>query len=249
MSKKDGYLFLKSLKEDGIDQIYRDPSKRKKSTPQSASAAQAAPSKKAAQKPAPASGDRENAFEILHKKVSKCTLCYELATTRQNVVFGSGDINAKLMFVGEAPGADEDEQGLPFVGRAGQLLTKIIESIGFNRESVYIANTLKCRPPQNRPPQPQEKENCRPFLDQQIALIKPKIICALGTHGAQTVLKTETPISQLREIIHVYPGNPDVKVICTFHPAYLLRNPAEKRRVWEDMKWIKRELEQMEDHE
>lgn len=143
------------------------------------------------------------------------------------------------MFVGEAPGYDEDQQGLPFVGAAGQLLTKIIESIGLTREQVFIANTLKCRPPGNRQPQPQEIENCWPFLEKQIQLIKPEILCALGNFAAQTLLKSSSTISKLRGKFHDYNG---IKMMCTFHPAYLLRNPEEKRKVWEDMKMIHAEL-------
>ncbi len=244
MSKKDGYLFLKSLKEDGIEHLYREPSK-KRSPISALPPTPSAPSQnqKVMRAPTAMDNNKAAAFNALKEKALKCVLCSELSDTRQNVVFGSGSINAKLMFVGEAPGADEDEQGLPFVGRAGQLLTKIIESIGFTRDQVFIANTLKCRPPQNRPPQPQEIEHCWPFLDQQIALIQPTILCALGTFAGQTLLKTQTPISRLREKFHDYPAIPSIKVVCTFHPAYLLRNPGEKRKVWEDMKMIKRELE------
>lgn len=175
----------------------------------------------------------------LRQTILTCTKCSVLAETRKTVVFGSGAANAKLLFVGEAPGHDEDLQGLPFVGRAGQLLTKIIESIGLKREEVFICNVLKCRPPGNRNPMPQEISNCEPYLIQQIGLIKPKIICALGTFAAQTLLKTEQKISFLRGKFHEYQGS---KLLCTFHPAYLLRNPEEKRKVWEDMKMIRSEL-------
>jgi len=144
------------------------------------------------------------------------------------------------MLVGEAPGAEEDRQGLPFVGPAGQLLTKMLAAIGLSRDEVFIANVLKCRPPGNRPPQPQEIENCEPYLALQIELIHPKLICALGTFAAQTLLKTTAPISSLRNRIHDYRG---IAVICTFHPSYLLRNPAEKRRSWEDLKKVRELLE------
>jgi len=181
----------------------------------------------------------EEKLSDLKPLVLKCVKCSELAAKRKNVVFGSGNPKAELVFVGEAPGQDEDLQGLPFVGKAGQLLTKIIESIGQSRESVFICNVLKCRPPGNRNPLPQEIFNCEPYLIEQIHLIKPKIICALGTFAAQTLLKTEKKISSLRGKFYEYQGS---KLLCTFHPAYLLRNPEEKRKVWEDMKMIRAEL-------
>ncbi len=182
------------------------------------------------------------ALSDLKQVVHQCVKCSELAEKRKNVVFGSGNPNAKLVFVGEAPGQDEDIQGLPFVGKAGQLLTKIIESIGQSRESVFICNVLKCRPPGNRNPLPQEISNCEPYLIDQINLIQPKVICALGTFAAQTLLKTENKISSLRGRFYDYHGS---KLLCTFHPAYLLRNPEEKRKVWEDMKMIRTELERV----
>jgi len=162
-----------------------------------------------------------------------CRRCKLHTLGRKQIVFGVGNPNADLMFVGEAPGADEDEQGIPFVGRAGQLLTKIIEAIGLTRDDVYIANVIKCRPPQNRNPEPDEVETCEPFLFRQIDVIKPKVIVALGKFGAQTLLRTDAPISRLRGHVHDFRG---AKLIPTFHPAYLLRNPASKREVWEDMK-------------
>jgi uracil-DNA glycosylase family 4 len=157
------------------------------------------------------------------------------------IVFGSGNANADLMFVGEAPGSDEDEQGVPFVGRAGQLLTKIIEAIGLTRDDVYIANVIKCRPPGNRNPEPDEVATCEPFLFQQIDSIKPKVIVALGTFAAHTLLKTDVPISRIRGKLHDYRG---AQLIPTFHPAYLLRSPERKREVWEDMKLVKSLLDQ-----
>ena len=180
--------------------------------------------------------DERDQFERLQKRVLRCTQCDELVRNRRTVVFGSGNPHAQLMFVGEAPGAEEDRQGLPFVGAAGQLLTKMIAAIGFNREEVFIANVLKCRPPGNRPPKPLEIENCSPYLAEQISLIRPKILCALGTFAAQTLLKTTAPISSLRGRIHNFMG---IHVLCTFHPAYLLRNPAEKRKSWEDLKKLR----------
>jgi len=179
-------------------------------------------------------------LDELAKLAAPCTRC-KLAPTRTQVVFGVGNPNAELMFVGEAPGRDEDIQGVPFVGRAGQKLTQIIEAIGLKREDVYIANVIKCRPPQNRNPEPDEIETCEPFLFQQIDLIKPKVIVTLGKFAAQCLLRSEEPISKLRGRLFDYRG---AKLIPTFHPAYLLRNPSSKREVWEDMKLVKKLLSQ-----
>jgi DNA polymerase len=169
---------------------------------------------------------------------AQCQAC-ALAQTRTRLVFGAGNPKAELMFVGEAPGYDEDQQGMPFVGAAGQLLTKIIEAMKLKREDVYIANCLKCRPPQNRNPLPGEIAACHPILSEQIRIIEPKIICALGKFAAQTLLKSEEPISRLRGRFFDF-GR--AKLIATFHPAYLLRNPSDKRLVWEDMQKIMVEL-------
>jgi DNA polymerase len=174
-------------------------------------------------------------LEEIRTDLGDCRRC-QLAGGRRNIVFGSGNPRAELMFVGEAPGADEDEQGLPFVGRAGQLLTKIIEAIDMRREDVYICNILKCRPPNNRNPESDEIAACEPFLMRQIAAVKPKVICALGTFGAQTLLRTKEPISRLRGYFIDYRG---ARLMATFHPAYLLRNPNEKRKVWEDIQKIR----------
>lgn len=265
--KNDASFFLRSLKDEGIDEVYVkvdshrkavtlthpdtgpgviEPKKKVKaagSAPVSAKPPARTISNPAASESQSVNTSAEEAMSKLCEQASVCTLCPELASTRKKVVFGSGSIKARLMFIGEAPGRDEDEQGLPFVGAAGQLLTKIIESIQLTRDEVYIANTLKCRPPQNRPPQPDEISNCNPYLQKQIELIQPQIICALGTFAAQTVLKTQTPISKLRGQFWDFNGS--TRVICTFHPAYLLRNPGEKRKVWEDMKMIKAELERL----
>lgn len=173
----------------------------------------------------------------VRKNLGECTRC-KLHPHRKNIVFGTGNPEAKLVFVGEGPGGDEDIQGKPFVGRAGQLLTKIINSINLTREEVYIANIIKCRPPQNRNPEPDEIKACEPFLIQQLDVIQPKIICALGTFAAQTLLETDERISRLRGRFISYRGS---KLIATFHPAYLLRNPNKKRDVWEDMKMIRKE--------
>jgi DNA polymerase len=179
-----------------------------------------------------------NGLNFLKDKVLACKRC-GLHKTRRNVVFGSGSNKAKLMFIGEAPGEDEDIQGLPFVGRAGQLLTKIIEAMGLKREDVYIANILKCRPPNNRIPLPAEITACEDNVKTQVEFIRPKIICTLGKFASQTLLRTETPISVLRGHFQEYNG---IKVIPTFHPAYLLRNPNDKKLVWQDMKKIMKEL-------
>ena len=170
-----------------------------------------------------------------------CSRCKLHTLGRTQIVFGVGNPSADLMFVGEAPGADEDEQGIPFIGRAGQLLTKIIEAIELKRDDVYIANIIKCRPPQNRNPEQDEVASCEPFLFRQIEIVRPKVIVALGKYAAQTLLKSEAPISRLRGQTFDYRG---AKLIPTFHPAYLLRNPSSKRDVWEDMKLVKRLLTQ-----
>jgi len=160
-------------------------------------------------------------------------------------VFGSGNINAELVFVGEAPGSDEDEQGLPFVGRAGQLLTKIIDTVDpgrITRADVYICNILKCRPPNNRNPEPDEVASCNPFLKRQLAVIRPKVVCCLGTFAAQNLLQSQTTISKLRGQFFDVDG---MRVIATFHPAYLLRSPEKKRDVWHDMIMIGEELRRL----
>jgi DNA polymerase len=165
-----------------------------------------------------------------------CSRCKLHTLGRRQIVFGVGNPNADLMFVGEAPGADEDVQGEPFVGRAGQLLTKIIESIDLTREEVYIANVIKCRPPGNRNPEPDEVAQCQPFLFRQIDVIRPRVIVALGKFAAQCLLETTEPITRIRGREYTYR---DAVLIPTYHPAYLLRNPSAKREVWEDMKKVR----------
>jgi len=174
----------------------------------------------------------------IRNELGNCQRC-KLHKTRQTIVFGEGNAKAKLMLIGEGPGYDEDAQGKPFVGRAGQLLTKILQSIEIQREQVYITNTIKCRPPQNRNPEPDEIANCHPFLLKQIQVIGPEIICALGTFAAQTLLSTDAKITALRGKFYDLSG---IRVIPTYHPAYLLRNPEKKRDVWEDMKQIAKAL-------
>jgi len=180
--------------------------------------------------------NQAEALVAIREDIGDCTRCKLHTLGRQQVVFGVGNPNADLMFVGEAPGADEDIKGEPFVGRAGQLLTKIIEAIGLARTDVYIANVIKCRPPQNRNPEQDEVDTCEPFLFRQIDVIQPKVIVALGTFAARALLRTLDPISRLRGRVFEYRG---AKLIPTFHPAYLLRNPASKREVWEDMKLVR----------
>lgn len=182
--------------------------------------------------------EKISALEKLKTKVSKCQKC-PLYKSRTNAVFGEGSPQARLMFVGEAPGRDEDLQAKPFVGRAGKLLTKIIEAMGLKREEVYIANILKDRPPANRNPQDEEIKACVPYLKEQIKIIQPEVICALGTFAAQRLLELETPISKLRGKFFLYEG---INFMPTYHPAYLLRNPKEKSAVWSDMKLIMQEL-------
>ena len=180
----------------------------------------------------------------IREDLGDCTRCKLHTLGRKQIVFGVGNPNADLMFVGEAPGADEDIQGEPFVGRAGQLLTKIIEAIDLKREDVYIANLIKCRPPGNRNPEPDEAEQCEPFLFQQIDSIKPKVIVALGKFAAQALLKTNEPITKIRGREFKYR---DAILMPTYHPAYLLRTPSAKREVWEDMKRVRELLRETAD--
>lgn len=191
-----------------------------------------------------APGDTTNTqhWTKLEAEVRACAKC-SLHTTRTQTVFGVGHRQAKWMFIGEAPGAEEDRQGEPFVGKAGQLLNAILFALGLKREEVYIANVLKCRPPGNRDPQPEEVAQCEPYLQRQIELIKPRLIVALGRHAAHSLLKTEVPLGKLRGQKLLYHGTP---LFVTYHPAYLLRNPADKRKVWDDLCRAKAAIEEME---
>lgn len=189
---------------------------------------------------APALAPAEALAALRHEIGPACTRCKLHTLGRRQVVFGVGNPQARLMFVGEAPGEDEDKQGEPFVGRAGQLLTKIIEAIGMTREQVYIANVIKCRPPGNRNPEPDEVLTCEPFLFEQLGIIQPKIVVALGKFAAQSLLRTTEPITKLRGRVFDWRG---ASLIPTFHPAYLLRNPPAKREVWEDMKKVRELLQ------
>ena len=183
--------------------------------------------------------DRVSALASLQQQVSQCRRCTELAEDRTQTVFGVGDPMARLCFFGEAPGADEDRLGEPFVGRAGKLLTKIIEACELKREDVYILNVLKCRPPGNRAPLPQEAENCYPFLQKQLEIIRPEFLCCLGASAAKALLDTKVAIGKLRGKFYNHQG---IRVLVTYHPAYLLRNPAAKRPVWEDMQLLMNEM-------
>lgn len=205
------------------------------------------PPKKAAVAPAAASNpltfqpldlpleERVSRLASLCDQVKGCTRCQELATTRKQTVFGVGNPQAKIMFIGEAPGADEDQQGEPFVGRAGQLLNDIIKACRMKREDVYICNVLRCRPPGNRLPSPEEASNCREYLDGQIAIVNPEYIVCWGSTAAKNLLASESPIGKMRGKFFQY-GR--AKVVCTYHPSYLLRNPAAKKDVWDDMKFL-----------
>jgi DNA polymerase len=217
---------LRFAAELGVAGVSRDPKWRQRQSKPTAA-------------PVAFSRNPAEALVAVRAEIGDCTRCKLHTMGRTQIVFGVGNPNADLMFVGEAPGADEDIQGIPFVGRAGQLLTKIIEAIGLKREDVYIANVIKCRPPGNRNPEQDEVDTCEPFLFQQIDIIKPKVIVALGTFAARALLRTLDPISRLRGRIYDYRG---AKLIPTFHPAYLLRNPASKREVWEDMKVVRKLL-------
>ncbi|WP_299468480.1 uracil-DNA glycosylase [uncultured Gimesia sp.] len=177
-------------------------------------------------------GDRQAELEIIAEQVSRCQKCPELASTRTQTVFGVGNPRAKIMFIGEAPGADEDKQGEPFVGRAGKLLDKIIEACQMKRSDIYIANILRCRPPGNRNPTDEEAANCRGFLDAQIEIVDPDYIVCWGSVSAKNLLHSELPIGKMRGRFYEYGRT---KVLCTYHPSYLLRNPSAKKDVWEDM--------------
>jgi DNA polymerase len=178
------------------------------------------------------------ALLAIREELGDCRRC-KLAGGRTTLVFGVGNPKAEVMFVGEGPGADEDVQGEPFVGKAGQLLTKMIEAMGFRREEVYIANVVKCRPPGNRDPEPDEIAACEPFLKAQIAAVRPRVVVALGRFAVQTLLRDPTPISKQRGRWREYEG---VKLMPTFHPAYLLRNPPEKKKAWEDLQLVMKEF-------
>jgi DNA polymerase len=240
---------LRYFAELGVTGISRDAGWRERATPAAPAGGEhgAEPSIAASDAPGvaidpvpgrPAEADvPPESLASIRDDLGDCTRCVLHAQGRRQIVFGVGNPQADLMFVGEAPGADEDVQGEPFVGRAGQLLTKIIESIGLERSDVYIANVIKCRPPGNRNPAPEEVATCQPFLFRQIDAIRPRVIVALGTFAAHALLGNDTPISRLRGRAHRFRGG--ITLIPTFHPAFLLRSPERKRDVWEDMKQVR----------
>ena len=181
-------------------------------------------------------------LDSFYRRICECTRC-RLGKTRGRFVFGSGNPSAGIVFVGEAPGFEEDRRGLPFVGAAGQLLTRMIEAIKMRREDVYICNMIKCHPPNNRDPQPDEIESCSPYLKRQIGILQPQVICALGRIASQALLQTGAPMRELRGRLHEYEGIP---LVVTYHPAALLRNPGWKRAAWEDMKQLRRQYDGLE---
>lgn len=190
--------------------------------------------------PSCAAAPPQGAFslQVVRDELGECTRC-KLHATRKKIVYGAGSANAKLVFVGEGPGADEDTAGEPFVGKAGELLTKMIQAMGFERGDVYIANVVKCRPPNNRDPEPEEVAACQPFLEKQLQAIQPQVIVTLGKHAAHALLEKKTAITRLRGTWQTYRGT---KLMPTFHPAYLLRDPTQKRVVWDDLKAVLKEL-------
>jgi uracil-DNA glycosylase family 4 len=231
MSDRDGIReHLKYYRDLGVAGVTTDPLWRART------GNPASPSNPSNPITAPTPGDEAGSLAALQAHIGDCTRCKLHTLGRHTVVFGTGNPRAALMFVGEAPGSEEDLQGVPFVGRAGQLLTKIIEAIDLKRDDVYIANVIKCRPPGNRNPEPDEVATCEPFLAQQIDIVQPRVIVALGTFAAHALLRTDAPISRIRGVVHEYRG---AKLIPTFHPAYLLRSPDRKRDVWEDMKKVR----------
>ncbi|HSN90802.1 MAG TPA: uracil-DNA glycosylase [Anaeromyxobacteraceae bacterium] len=227
------------LRDEGVAEV---PPPAAPAPRRPAPAAAAAPAATSTAIPGPYSpadrGCGSPALLAVRTELGECTRC-KLAGGRTHLVFGVGNPAAEVMFVGEGPGADEDLQGEPFVGKAGQLLTRMIEAMGFRRGDVYIANVVKCRPPGNRNPEPDEIEACEPFLRAQIAAIGPRVIVALGKFAAQTLLRDGTPITRLRGRWSRYGG---VKLMPTFHPAYLLRSPGEKKKAWEDLQLVMKEL-------
>ena len=228
---------LEFFGELGVDGVRLEPEWRMRAVGHAAEPERVEGAEPAAPAPVHVFTSEQDALQALRVEIGPdCTRCKLHTLGRKQVVFGVGNPSADLMFVGEAPGADEDIQGEPFVGRAGQLLTKIIEAIGMKREQVYIANVIKCRPPGNRNPETDEVDRCEPFLFRQIDIIKPKVIVALGKFAAQSLLRTMEPITRIRGREYKYRN---AILMPTYHPAYLLRNPASKREVWEDMKRVR----------
>jgi DNA polymerase len=233
MSHDELRAHLEFFGEIGVDGLRLEPEWRARAVSNASAVGPVDPPGETESFAAEGTGDL---LPVIRTDLGDCTRCKLHALGRKHIVFGVGNPQADLMFVGEAPGADEDIQGEPFVGRAGQLLTKIIEAIGLRREDVYIANVIKCRPPNNRNPEPDEVEQCEPFLFRQIDTIRPKVIVALGKFAAQSLLRTTDPITRLRGREYRYR---EAILMPTYHPAYLLRTPSAKREVWEDMKRVR----------
>jgi len=232
---------LESLRDAGVTHLPK-PRRPKAVAPRSAVAEpkRDQPPAKVAARAVPLAVSRPEALSEIAQAVAQCTRCAELARTRTQTVFGAGNPHSRLVFMGEAPGADEDRQGEPFVGRAGQLLTDIItKGMKLRREDVYILNTIKCRPPENRTPAPAEIANCREYLDKQLAILEPEFLCCLGAVATQALLGIQSPLGKLRGRFHDFRG---IKVICTYHPAYVLRYPESKRQVWDDIKILMKEM-------
>lgn len=243
---------LSALHAAGVTQVVRTPASRQSAAEAIVSAAAPNPPVPSpvpcsaptatlfgAQRSAVPRAEREERLRILSQRVSQCTRCAELAATRTKTVFGVGNPEARIMFIGEAPGADEDRQGEPFVGAAGQLLNRILEASKLQRSEIYICNILRCRPPGNRTPAPEEAANCREYLEGQIEIVDPDYIVCLGSVAAKNLLTSTDSIGKLRGRFLQY-GR--AKVLCTYHPAYLLRNPAAKKDVWGDMKFLMHDL-------
>jgi uracil-DNA glycosylase family 4 len=230
---------LENLRAAGVEWLPTAPPpvRRLVAKPQAAGTLFEVPVVDPVKPPSASPDDRRRELAVLATEVSTCKKCSELAAKRTQTVFGVGPVDAELCLIGEAPGGDEDRLGEPFVGAAGQLLNRILAACGFQREEVYICNTLKCRPPGNRTPKPEEITNCREYLDRQLELVKPKFICCLGGTAAQHVLATTASLGKLRGRFHDYKGIP---VLCTYHPSYLLphRDPSKKKEVWEDMQFL-----------
>jgi DNA polymerase len=243
MSAKDARAgladHLRLFSQLGVEGLSRDPAWRRRPADVASEPASGGENSEETSMTAPAAAVGETmpeTLELVRVDLGDCTRCKLHRLGRRQIVYGVGNPRAELMFIGEAPGHDEDVQGIPFVGRAGQLLTRIIEAIDLRREDVYIANVIKCRPPENRNPESDEVAACEPFLFRQVQVIKPRVIVALGTFAAQALLRTNDPISRLRGKVFHYG---DARLIPTFHPAYLLRSPERKREVWEDMKKVR----------
>jgi DNA polymerase len=234
--------YVAELEESGMELLPLDPAESAAAAPEPATepvvqsmAAESAPVYAASAEPAVA---QQESLEEVRLALGECRRC-RLGNGRTSLVFGSGNPHARLFFVGEAPAEEDDRQGEPFVGEAGELLTKIIRAMGFQRDQVYVCNVLKCRVPEDRPPQPEEVGECLPYLLRQVRAVAPDAIVALGTFAAQTLLGSKEPISKLRGEFHDFHGIP---LMPTFHPGFLLRNPAMKREVWEDMKRVMQRL-------